>query len=740
MILIVRMTDSPYLQVALPVPLRRLFHYSLPDTCLTAPHTGTRVRVSFAGRQLVGLVMGESDHPGVDEDKVKAVDAIIDAIPILDRELLSFIHWAADYYHCPLGEALQTALPVLLRQGEDARFEPEESCRLWDLTPEGRGLPETPLPRAPKQAELLVYLREHGPTSWQTLKEQGFSRDPLKRLDERGLIATADPDSLDHFSAEPPLALNPQQARALEALAPGKFAAHLLDGTTGSGKTEVYLQAIERVRKVTPTAQALVLVPEIGLTPQTIARFRRRFGPKIAVLHSGLTDRERLNSWVLAATGRAQIVIGTRSAIFTPLAKPGLIIVDEEHDLSFKQQEGFRYSARDLASVRAQRLGIPVILGSATPALESLHNARAGRYHHLQLTQRANSQATPQIIVSDSHDVPASRGVTEESLAAIGSHLASGNQVLVFLNRRGYAPTLQCHDCGTQLQCPHCDARLTLHHNPRHLHCHHCDFQRPQSSHCEHCHSHRLVPLGLGTERSEEFLKANFPQTPVLRIDRDTTRSKHALERLMAQIHSGEACILVGTQMLAKGHHFPDVTLAIIMDVDGGLLSADFRGPERMGQLITQVAGRAGRADKAGQVILQTRNREHPLLQLLVHQGYGAFAQALLSERDITRMPPFAHLALVRADAPNAEIPQSFLKQLRQQVEAAALTHKVQLLGPMPALMEKRGQRYRYQLQAKAESRGALHQFLQALVSAIEAGRWQRALRWSLDIDPQDMS
>ncbi|MBU2886615.1 primosomal protein N' [Gilvimarinus agarilyticus] len=729
------MTAQRIIQVALPVPLRRVFDYLLPNE-QHKPAIGARVEVPFGHRTLIGIVLKHASQSDTPTDRLKPITSVLDPTPAVNDELLQLLLWAADYYQCPIGEALQAALPVLLRQGAAMTPQLSTTEQCWQLTTEGLGLPDNALAKAPKQAQLLHQLRERPGTTWQALKEAGFARDALLRLQEKGLAHTCAAPPVTN--SESPLNLNAEQQAALDAISFERYQTYLLDGATGSGKTEVYLQAIARLREGAEQAQTLVLVPEIGLTPQTIKRFARRFGASVAVLHSGLNDRERLNSWLRAASGEASIIIGTRSALFTPLKNPGLIIIDEEHDTSFKQQDGFRYSARDLACVRAKNLNIPLILGSATPALESLHNVNTGRFQALPLRHRANRQAAPLINVIDSSDHH--QGLAAESLLAIEQHLAQGNQVLVFLNRRGFAPALKCRDCGAVVNCPNCDARLTLHHNPRHLHCHHCDFQRPILRTCESCHGHHLEPIGQGTERSEQALNQRLTSVPVWRIDRDSTRQKGALEDLFTRINSGEPCILVGTQMLAKGHHFPKVSLAIILDVDGGLLSADFRGPERLGQLITQVAGRSGRGDRRGEVILQTQNRHHPLLQRLIQQGYSAFAATLLEERQMSQMPPFLPIALVRADAPEADSPHQFLNQLRQSLTPLAEQNAVQMLGPMPALMEKKGQRYRHLLQVRGPSRHALQAFLRALAEHLDSIKTPRHLRWSIDVDPQDMS
>ncbi|MCO5624668.1 primosomal protein N', partial [Pseudomonas aeruginosa] len=543
-------------------------------------------------------------------------------------------------------------------------------------------------------------------------------------------------------AALPILPLNPEQRAAFEAVraSHGGFHCFLLAGVTGSGKTEVYLQLIRET--LAAGRQALVLIPEINLGPQTLARFERRFNARIALLHSALTDRERLDAWLAARDGEADIVIGTRSALFTPLKRPGLIIVDEEHDASYKQQDGLRYHARDLALVRARLENVPILLGSATPALESLHNAQAGRYGLLRLTQRAGGAHPPKFIRLDVKSMPLDAGLSRPLQQAIGDTLAAGQQVLVFLNRRGFAPTLLCHDCGWISQCPRCDARMTVHQGSGELRCHHCDHRQRPPMNCPQCGKLDLRPVGAGTERAEERLRILFPNHPVLRIDRDSTSRKHAMRDLFATINSGEPCILVGTQMLAKGHHFPRVTLVAILDADGGLFSADFRASERMAQQIVQVAGRAGRAEEPGRVLIQTHLADHPLLVQLTEDGYFAFAEQALSERRAAGLPPFAHLALLRAEAHKPGQAEAFLdsacsaaEQLLEQMGGP----EVELLGPVPAPMERRAGKHRAQLLLQCMSRAPLHRLLTPWLQSLEQLPGGRQVRWSLDIDPIDL-
>ncbi len=734
-------TASLLLEIALPVPLRRCFDYLPPANFNPADiQPGVLMRVPFGNQELIGVLIRVKTESLQESAKLRPAIAVIDSRPALDSELLDLCLWAADYYQCAPGEALQTALPVLLRQGEPAQVRGEPVFR---LTTEGKGLPEGALKRSPKQAVLLSALQTRQQLSRGDLDLLDIPRTIAKALIDKGLVTLVEvapsPSPLpSQLLREQPLILSDEQQAAFAQIDYSCFKTYLLDGATGSGKTEIYLQAIEQCLK--QGKQALVLVPEIGLTPQTLQRFQRRFNLPIVALHSGLNDRERLDAWLQARDGIARIIIGTRSALFTPLKEPGILIIDEEHDGSFKQQDGFRYSARDLAAVRAHRLGIPLILGSATPALETLHNALQGRYQYLRLKARAGNAKPPEIQLLDIRGEILHEGLAQASIDAIGDTLANGNQALVFLNRRGYAPTLECHDCGWLANCNHCDARMTVHQTPRHLHCHHCDHQRSIPKRCPNCNSSHIQPIGQGTERSEVVLQQLFPAHKVIRVDRDSTRNKNGMQKLLVDVHSGEPCILVGTQMLAKGHHFADVTLVVIIDADAGLFSTDFRGAERMGQLLLQVAGRAGREEKRGRVILQSHHTDHPLVQTLVQQGYHALAELILQERQITQLPPYRHLALVRAESKQAIAAADFLQLARRLAEALqASSPLLNYLGPLPAMMEKRGDRFRYQLQINSAQRKPLQQLLSQLALQLEASPQAKRVRWSIDVDPQEM-
>ncbi|MGH8400517.1 MAG: primosomal protein N', partial [Gammaproteobacteria bacterium] len=531
------------------------------------------------------------------------------------------------------------------------------------------------------------------------------------------------------------LSLNSAQAHAAAEViaAAGSFHAFLLDGVTGSGKTEVYLEIISAV--VRAGRQALVLVPEIGLTPQLLARFRARFGA-VAAFHSGLSDAERLQTWLAARDGRARVVIGTRSAVFVPLKHPGVIVVDEEHDASFKQQDGFRYSARDLAVVRAQRSTIPVLLGSATPSLESIYNVKQKRYTQLELPERAGSARHPSLRLLDVRSRWLDEGLSDLLLDAIRRHLDADGQVLLFLNRRGYAPTLMCHACGHVLGCRRCDARMTLHGSQR-VQCHHCGAQRGLPAACERCGATDFGLFGQGTERIEAALVRLFPDAGVVRIDRDTTRRKGSMKTMLDGVHQGTHRIMIGTQMLAKGHDFPNVTLVGILDADQGLFGVDFRASERMAQLVMQVSGRAGRAERPGEVLIQTHHPDHLLLTHLVREGYTSFAEAALQDRRMAGLPPFTAMALLRAEAPTAAAPRAFLESVRPLLTAACGV-KVEVLGPVPAPMERRAGRYRAQLLLLATHRTPLQDGLAQVLPQLQSLRQARRVRWSIDVDPAE--
>ncbi len=735
------MTAPATLRVALPVPLPRLFDY-LPPPGLDAAAVavGARLRVPFGQREVCGLVVGHGQaEPGVE---LRAALAALDGAPLLQGELLTSLRWLVAYLHAPLGEVLAAALPAALRRGEPL---PDITRHGWVLNEAGR----TALPamRAGKPKALAGLLAEARAEDWLDESVPGW-RAPLRTLRERGLVErvkagseaeTGSGSLLRGSEPDPvPFSANTEQQLAIEAIRSADgFAPFLLDGVTGSGKTEVYLQAIADC--LARGRQALVLVPEIGLTPQALARFRARLGVPVHALHSGLNDSERVATWLAAASGQARVIVGTRSAVFVPLPEAGLVVVDEEHDGSYKQFDGIRYHARDFAIVRARALAVPVVLGSATPSLETLHNARGGRYQYLRLRQRAGAARPPQVRVLDVRKRPLHAGLSEESLAAIRASLDGGGQVLVFRNRRGYAPVLLCHDCGWSAHCPRCSTperptAMTVHAHGKRLQCHHCGHRRPSPPACPDCASLALQPQGNGTERIEAELQARFDAVPVIRIDRGSTGQRDGLQKHLDALGNRPG-ILIGTQMLAKGHDLGNLVLVVVVGIDEGLFSADFRSGEKLAQLLIQVAGRAGRAERPGTVLLQTHHPEHPLLQTLVGGGYHAFADGELALREAADFPPFAHLALLRAEAKQAEHPLQFLQLAKTLLAGSG----IDIHGPLPAPMPRRAGYVRSQLLLAAPARAALHAALDVAVPALYAAPEARRVRWSLDVDPLDL-
>lgn len=674
-------TGRLILQVAIPSPLRRTFDYLLPiNNESGAISPGIRVLVPFGRQEIIGLVLQITNTSKIDINKLKPIIAILDQKPLLPKSILDLIQWTSKYYHHPIGDVVSNALPVLLRD-----------------------------------------------------------KDRKKKLLDEVLVCKHHKNKLNNELCADKIDLNKYQSNAIDEISNNlaAFKTFLLNGVTGSGKTEVYLRTIKEV--IAKNKQALVLVPEINLTPQTIQRFTDYFALPIAVLHSRLTPKERLHSWLLAANGGAKIIIGTRSAIFTPMQNPGIIIIDEEHDSSFKQQSGLRYSARDLAIVRGKLENIPVVLGSATPSIESIYNAKCDRYIELNLPNRAGAAVQPKFHLIDMRNQKLKNGITDNLLTAIKKHLDNNDQVLIFINRRGFAPILICHQCGWNASCKHCDAKLTLHQNISQLLCHHCAASQKIPTICPACGHNKLMPLGLGTQRIESTLQESFPEHPLIRIDRDSTTKKYALEQILEKINNQEYRILVGTQMLAKGHHFPNVTMVVVLDVDQGLFSSDFRAGEHLAQLIMQVSGRAGRAQKIGEVYLQTHNPHNPLLLNLITKGYQGFVDACLMEREHTNFPPYSYLALLNTESKDKQAALEFLQKIQAYIKQES-NSPVTLFGPIPALMERKAGNFRAQLLIQSQNRQNLQQCLDKILCIIEQLKPGHNIHWYLDIDPIDLS
>ena len=725
------MNAASCLRVALPVPLPQLFDY-LPPANGPRPARGARVRVPFGKRRLVGIVMEPRVESEVVPERLQCVEAVLDEGEVLlDEHLLALLEWCWQYYKRAPGDVVTSALPPALRSARGKRPAPPQLHRLTDA---GRARLAEPAGRE-KARHAMLEAMAAGPQPDAVLRECASRwRPTLDALIENGLAETvAAPAPVARPQAGPEL--RPEQRAAVDAISAdlGRFRCHLVDGITGSGKTEVYMCVLEKV--LAAGQQALVLVPEIGLTPQLLRRFSQRLGLEPAVIHSGLAAGERLAAWEAARSGRAPLLVGTRSALFTPMPRLGLVVLDEEHDASFKQQDGFRYSARDVAVKRAAELGIPVVLGSATPSLESLRNAKEGRYAWQRLRERATQATLPAWRVLDLRQQATRHGLTEAALDAVSETLGRGEQVMVFLNRRGYAPVLMCQSCGWHGLCERCDANLTWHRGRARLCCHHCGHQRRAPELCPECRADALVGAGEGTQQLEEHLAREFEQVPVLRFDRDRISRKGVMDEQLAQVREGGCCLLVGTQMLAKGHHFPAVTLVVIVNIDQALYSADYRALERMGQMIQQVAGRAGRAEKPGTVVLQTLHPEHPALSLLLEKGYADYAEWLLEERRLAGLPPCGYQALLRADAHDRADVERFLRDaLRCFPEGPA-----RAFGPVPAIMERVGGRWRMYLVLLAEGRAELHRQVDHWLPAVRGLNSARKVRWSMDIDPQEL-
>ena len=729
------------IRVAIPVYIYDTFDYTLSAEQYPQAQVGARVAVSFGRQNLIGIITEKLDpnEAFTGQFKLKAITELLDNEAILDQKVLTLLTWSAQYYQFPIGEVIQSALPTLLRQGRalDILF------HQWKVIPHDD--PNGLLKRSQKQydAYQILKLHPHGTTE-NILNLSGVETATLKALEKKGLVqCQLEPHDFTPMPvqlAQMPLTANPDQKQAIEQILKSlhHYQAFLLDGLTGSGKTEVYLQVMYEVLK--QGKQVLVLVPEIGLTPQTVARFKSRFHCDVALLHSGLNDSKRLQAWQHAQTGKASIVIGTRSAIYTPLPRLGLIILDEEHDLSYKQQEGFRYHARDVALYRGHLQQCPVILGSATPSIDSYHLVESGKLHLLELNQRAGVASLPKMHVIDLKVAKKQHGISQPLIEQIRQTLERKEQVLIFLNRRGYAPVLICESCGWQANCPHCDAHFTVHSQPYHyLHCHHCGTIQRLPEHCPECQQHTLKSLGAGTAKVEEQLNELFPHHDVIRVDRDSTSRVGSWQKIYDRIQQNKPTILLGTQMLAKGHHFPHVTLVAILDIDAGLLSVDIRAPERTAQLIVQVAGRAGRGEHKGNVYLQSLRPDHPMLTTLIEHDYRTVAKHMLAERKIALLPPYRYAALVRVESKDREYSQQFLSEIAQQFRAMAVDI-IDIWGPIPAPMERKAGRYRAHMVILSADRAKLHFYLRQWWQQVVHLPRQHQLRLSIDVDPQEFS
>lgn len=672
------------LRVALNSPLRSLFDYLPPDGySLGDFYPAQRLQVPFGKNSIrTGIIISITNTTQIPKHRLKKALALLDATPLFPAEHLKFITWTSHYYHHPIGDTVFTSIPSILRKGKVAKI--TQTKKITATT---------------EKYESIVTCQN----------EQTWAFKPNQQQQ----------DAIDKIIADTTT-----------------YQGFLLNGITGSGKTEIYLQLIRHL--LTLDKQILILVPEIGLTSQFIDRIKQRFGDNIAVLHSGLSETKRLNAWLKARDGIASIVLGTRSAIWTPIPKLGMIIVDEEHDLAYKQQHSLHYSARDLSLIRGQKEKIPIVLGSATPSMESMKNVKDGRYQELRLSKRVHNAKLPDIQIYDVRNKKMYGAISQYLLNNIAQRLQHKQQTLLFLNRRGYAPVIMCHGCGFISQCPRCEVYMTFHKHKNKLLCHHCEHSEHLPNTCPDCLGEQFIDVGHGTERLEETLAELLPTAKILRIDHDSTRRKGSMQKMLDAIHTGNADILIGTQMLAKGHHFANVTLVGIVDADRGLFSVDYRASERMAQILMQVSGRAGRGNISGIVIAQTHYPEHPLLHKLAQHDYQQFAQLLLEERRQTQLPPFSFQALIRTESKQQAVAIKFLNMAKTKLQTLA-QGKLEIHGPVPAPMEKRAGRYRLQLIIQAKSRQTMKKFLTPWIEVLAQLPEARKVRWSVDVDPQDM-
>lgn len=731
-----------FLQVALNVPLYKTFEYSCVNDANLGikSYEGRRVLVPFGSKEILGIVLSCDTKSTLPSNiKIRSITKWIDSKPLFSQDILKLLKWAASYYHYPIGEVLYGAIPTALRNSEQAI---QPIIEGWRKSENGNLDLIRRSPMCKKVYDIIFNLNF---ISTLSLREQGVSREIINKLSKLNLIEKINlrnystPWTQTEWHSYNALTLNPEQEFAFKKICSHLgFGVFLINGVTGSGKTEIYLQLIEKVLK--EGKQALVLVPEINLTPQTVKRFYDRFSVPIVCLHSSLNKTEKLESYLSASSGEAAILIGTRSSLFTPMPNLGIIIVDEEHDSSYHQDDGFRYSARDCAVIRAHNLNIPIILGSATPSIESLNNVKLGKYTELVLTNRAGVASMVTMEIVDLCHQQVTSGISMKLMTAISDTISKGNQALIMLNRRGYSQSLICHNCGFVFKCSNCDSNLCLHNNGNYLSCHHCETKYPIPCNCPQCGSTNLVPTGNGTEQISECLKLLFPKANIIRIDRDTTATKGSLEQYLSEINSNKYQILVGTQMLAKGHHFPNVTLVGIVNIDSYLYSNDFRATEKLAQLIIQVSGRAGRENKPGHVILQTHCKKHPLLQELTTYGYKGFSHKCIEERAINQLPPFSYQIAIRADGENREDVIEFLNSIYNFL--CTLKTSIPEIGftaPFSSQIERRQNRFHLQIIVQSAIRNKISLCADKITNNIDSFDKRGKVHSVIEIDPIDI-
>ncbi len=716
--------------IAVPSPLHRVFEYLPPSDNKITPSAGARAKVPFAGRDVIGIFLEARESELPTSTVLKRVETLLDSnLPLLRPDQLQLLQWLSDYYLIPQGEALQLGLATSERKGRPSWTEEQDHIALTQGTDSIDTIPD----RASKQKAAAQFIGNRT-VSIASLKHQGFSTAVISALVKSGFAEkkTAEQSSPCPQSTVTLTEAQQQICSTLKAQMAG-FKPHLLEGVTGSGKTEIYIECIKEV--ISKGQQALVIIPEIGLTPQTKERFEEALGCEVPLIHSGLTEAERGRTWAMARSGLAPVVLGTRSSVFCSFKALGLIVVDEEHDPSFRQQDHPRYSARDVAVKRAQICDCPIIMGSATPSLETIANCDQGKYQHHTLMQRPQGSELPEIALIDTRGLALTGGLSDEAIDQIRCTLERNEQALLFINRRGFAHSLQCEDCGWVADCEHCDSSMAVHRTPPHLSCHYCHTKISTPSYCHQCNSGRLTSRGIGTEQLEVLMHRHFENAPVFRIDSDSIKTMETLTKALQSIANAQSAVLLGTQMLSKGHDFPRVTCVVVVDADSLLYSPDFRAEERLLQLLVQVAGRAGRSNLKGKVLIQTRSPDHPMMQQLVDRSYSEQARTLLARREALRLPPRGAMGLIRSDSRRERDAIDFLNSLREKLPKP---DDLRLIGPMPTLMTRRADMYRYQIIVQGQTRKAVHSLLQTARDIGSTQKLGRKVSWFVEIDPTE--
>lgn len=725
-----------YASFALSIPLYRVFDYSIDSSYSIEP--GTRYRLPFGNGHKIGVLLSTSTTTTLNAKKIKPALEALDKIPVLPEHILKLARWMADYYLQPPGEVLFQCLPKYLRSAQQQK---SVRIKVWFAEPVEIEVRKAIKRRSPRQDELLGAIEASSGMNAVQLKAINPNwHGVVLALESKQVIRWQwEKPALPDIVLQPAPDLNLEQSQVVESMLEKSigFSVQLLDGITGSGKTEVYFRLIES--QLGQNRQVIYLVPEIGLTSQLVERVKARFGYRFAISHSGLTDVQRYQAWEQFRQGDVDIMLGTRSSLFSQSERLGLIIIDEEHDSSYKQEDGIRYHARDVAIKRAQMLDIPIVLGSATPSLESQYNGDREHYFLYQLTQRPTAYPPPEIQLIDTRNLKLDTGCSPQLLQKIDQHIKANGQVLLYLNRRGFAPVVMCHECGWQSLCEHCDSRLTLHHSMHRLLCHHCGFAQPVPATCPSCGHHDVKHYGIGTEQLEQRLQKIFTQVPVMRIDRDSVSGRDEFASRLKTLNQGDPCILIGTQMIAKGHDYPAITLSAILDADQALFSASYRASERLVQTVFQVSGRSGRGRQQGEALVQTGFPEHPLMQSLLNQSYREISATILKERELFGFPPYARVIMFRADALSLEQALAKLEEIRSKLEVITKQAGINCIGPIPALMTRRIGRYRAQLCLISPDFRKLRRSLKESMPTIENIPSTHAVKWMIDVDAHDL-